>query len=181
MQETGIVRRIDDLGRVVIPKEMRRTLRLREGDPLEIYANKDQLVFKKYSPISSIYDNAQAVADGIEELTKKVCIITDSDSIIYISKGKYKDFLGKNISIDLENVLKERKSVIISKVDKESILSITDSDDFQAENQIIVPIISGGDCYGAIVVFDREKTNNSTSELVKFVQLGATFLSKNFD
>ena len=68
MQETGIVRRIDELGRVVIPKEMRKTLRIREGDPLEIYTDKDHLVFKKYSPLSSVSSYAEAVADGIEEL-----------------------------------------------------------------------------------------------------------------
>ena len=86
MQETGIVRRIDELGRVVIPKEMRKTLRIREGDPLEIYTEKDNLVFKKYSPIISITDYAKIVADGIEDLTQKTCIITDTDNVIYISK-----------------------------------------------------------------------------------------------
>ena len=67
MQETGIVRRIDELGRVVIPKEMRKTLRIKEGDPLEIYTDKENLVFRKYSPISTINDFAKIVADGIEE------------------------------------------------------------------------------------------------------------------
>ena len=70
MQDTGIVRRIDELGRVVIPKELRRTLRIREGDPLEIYTQNDQLVFKKYSPLAGLTENASAVADGIKEITE---------------------------------------------------------------------------------------------------------------
>ena len=98
MQDTGIVRRIDELGRVVIPKELRKTLRIREGDPLEIYTNKDELVFRKYSPISAINGYAEAVADGISELTEKVCMITDTDVVVYVSGAKGKDVLGKNIS-----------------------------------------------------------------------------------
>lgn len=181
MQETGMVRRIDELGRVVIPKEMRKTLRIKEGDPLEIYTDKDQLVFKKYSPISTLTDYAQAVADGIEELTEKVCFITDNDSIIYASKGKHKEKIGKSISSEVEKVLKERKSVAISSADGGTVIPLIDGEDFQTENQIIVPIISGGDCFGSIIVFDNEKSSHFNSSDVKFVQLGATFLSKQFD
>ena len=94
MQGTGIVRRIDELGRVVIPKEIRKTLRIKEGDPLEIYTDKENLVISKYSPISSINDFVKIVADGIEEVTQKVCLITDNDTILYLSKGKMKDAIG---------------------------------------------------------------------------------------
>lgn len=181
MQETGMVRRIDELGRVVIPKEIRKTLRIKEGDPLEIYADKENLVFKKYSPISSINDFAKIVADGIEELSGKSCLITDNDAILYFSKGKMKDYIGRNISDSLLNVLKERKSVAISRTDGGSIIPICDREDFQMENQIIVPIISGGDSYGACILFDKEKSSRFNSSDVKFVQLGASFLSKQFD
>lgn len=181
MQETGIVRRIDELGRVVIPKEMRKTLRIKEGDPLEIYTDKENLVFKKYSPITSIGDFAKIVADGIEELTEKTCLITDNDTILYISKSRMKDIIGKNISEKLLDVLKNRKSVVSCRTDGGSIVPICDDQDFQMENQIIVPIISGGDCFGACILFDRDKLSKFTSSDVKFVQLGASFLSKQFD
>lgn len=181
MQETGMVRRIDELGRVVIPKEMRRTLRIREGDPLEIYTDKEQLIFKKYSPVSTINTYAEAVADGIEELTEKVCIVTDNDAVVYVSKGKMKDTIGKKISKDLENILKERKSIAVSRIDGGTILPLIDGVDLESENQIVVPIISGGDCYGSLIVFDKDKSSRFSSNDVKFVRLGATFLSKQLD
>ncbi len=181
MQDTGIVRRIDELGRVVIPKEIRKTLRIKESDPLEIFTDKDSLIIKKYSPISSIGDFAKIVADGIEELTEKVCIITDNDAILYLSKGKMKDLIGKNISENLTQILKDRKSVVSSRMDGGTIIPIYLEDDFQSENQIIVPIISNGDCYGACILFDKDKSSHFDGEDVKIVQLGATFLSKQFE
>ena len=181
MQETGMVRRIDELGRVVIPKEMRKTLRIKEGDPLEIYTDKERLVFKKYSPVSTINDVAEAVADGIEELTDKVCIVTDTDAVVYVSKGKMKDTVGKKISKDLENILRDRKSIAVSRIDGGTIVSLIEDVDLQSENQIVVPVISGGDCYGSLIVFDKDKSSRFSSNDVKFVRLGATFLSKQLD
>ena len=181
MRDTGIVRRIDELGRVVIPKEIRKTLRIKESDPLEIFTDKESLVIKKYSPISSIGDFAKIVADGLEEITEKVCVITDNDAILYLSKGKMNDTIGKNISQDLIQVLKDRKSVVSSRMDGGTIIPICVDDDFQSENQIIVPIISNGDCFGACILFDKDKASHFDSEDVKIVQLGATFLSKQFD
>ena len=181
MQDTGIVRRIDELGRVVIPKEIRRTLRIREGDPLEIYTNKDELVFKKYSPIVSINSYAEVVAEGLSELTEKICLITDTDAVVYVSGTKGKDLIGKDISSDMEKTLKDRKSVVLNKSDSGRIISPIRGDDMEAENQIIVPIVSGGDCYGSVVMIDREKSNRFSSTDVKLVRLGATFLSRQFE
>ena len=181
MQDTGIVRRIDELGRVVIPKELRKTLRIREGDPLEIYTNKDELIFKKYSPISSINAYAEAVADGIEEVIEKTCIITDNDAVVYVS-GKNKDAVGKVISTDLEKVMRERKSVILNKSDGGNMVSFIKGEETQAENQIIVPIVTeSGDCYGSVLVYDKDKGARFTPTDVRFAKLGASFLSKQFD
>ena len=178
MQETGIVRRIDELGRVVIPKEMRKTLRIREGDPLEIYTEKDNLVFKKYSPIISITDYAKIVADGIEDLTQKICIITDTDNVIYLSKPKLKDCVGKAISNDVVEVLNNRKSVILSRLDGGSIIPVCQDCQMTIENQIIVPIINNGDCFGAVMLVDEDKSTRFNAGDLKIVQLGAWFLSK---
>jgi AbrB family transcriptional regulator (stage V sporulation protein T) len=82
----------------------------------------------------------------------------------------------------MEKILKERKSVAVSRLDGGTIIPIIDGEDFQSENQIIVPIISsGGDCFGSIIVFDKDKSSVFNSNDIKFVQLGATFLSKQFD
>jgi len=181
MQDTGIVRRIDELGRVVIPKELRKTLRIREGDPLEIYTNKDELVLRKYSPITVVGDHVQAVASGLNELFDKPCIITDTDHVIYASGSKSKEVIGKEITADLEKVLKERKSVVISSGDGLKVVPVTKGEEFQTENQIIVPIISGGDCYGSVTVFDTDKTARFTQSDVKLVRLGASFLARQFE
>ena len=181
MQDTGIVRRIDELGRVVIPKELRKTLRIREGDPLEIYTNKDELVLKKYSPITAVNEHVEAVAKGLNELFDKPCIITDNDHVIYASGAKNKDAVGKQITADREMVLKERKSVMACGSDGGKIVQVIRGEDVQSENQIIVPIISGGDCYGSVTVFDTDKTSRFTPSDVKLVKLGASFLSKQFE
>ena len=181
MQDTGIVRRIDELGRVVIPKEIRKTLRIREGDPLEIYTDKDQLVLKKYSPINSVLDHVQTVARGISELLDKPCIITDNDQVICLTGLKNKETVGKTITSDMETVLKERKSVVVNSSDGGKIVPVIKGEDGSVENQIIVPIISGGDCYGSVPVFDTDKTARFTPSDLKLVKLGAEFLSKQFE
>ena len=179
MQDTGMVRRIDELGRVVIPKEIRKTLRIKEGDPLEIYTDKEELVLKKYSPMASLGDFSPSVAEGIEKITDNSCIITDTDKVLFVS-GKDKSLEGKNLSDKMNGIMKERKSVLISCGDGGEAVKITDSDK-GAENQIIVPIVSNGDCYGTVVVFDNDKTRRFNSGDVKFARLCAFVLSKQFE
>ncbi len=181
MQDTGIVRRIDDLGRIVIPKEMRKTLRIKEGDPLEIYANKEELIFKKYSPIASIDNFAKSVAEGIEQMIEKPCFILDGDKILCVSNNKYKDYIDKKISLDAEKAMKERKSLLLSNSDGGNVIPLFKGEEIEFVNQILVPIVENGDCYGAIVVADKEKSSRFSSAEVKLVQLGAVFLGKQFE
>jgi AbrB family transcriptional regulator (stage V sporulation protein T) len=181
MQDTGIVRRIDELGRVVIPKELRKTLRIREGDPLEIHTNKDELVLKKYSPINALKADLTAVGGGIKELMEKPCVITDSDKVLFVTDGKYKEAVGKSITEDIEKILKERKCVTLSKSDDGKVIPIIKGDDLGAENQIILPIISGGDCFGSIIVFDTDKTYRFNNADQRLVTLAATLLGKQFE
>ena len=178
MQDTGMVRRIDELGRVVIPKEIRKTLRIKEGDPLEIYTDKEELVLKKYSPMATLGDFSSSVEEGIEKITDNSCIITDTDKVLFVS-GKDKSLEGKNLSDKMNGIMKERKSVLISCGDGGEAVKITDTDK-GAENQIIVPIVSNGDCYGTVVVFDNDKTRRFNSGDVKFARLCAFVLSKQF-
>lgn len=180
MSETGIVRRIDELGRVVIPKEMRKTLRIKEGDPLEIYANREELIFKKYSPIATVEGYAKIVAEGISQLTDKTCVVTDTDKVVYVSSSRYKDIVGEHLSKGVENVLKNRKGVVFDKRGG-NLLPLVPNDFTDAENQIIVPIVANGDCLGSVILFDREKTQRLGTKDLQLVELGATFLSKQLE
>ena len=181
MQEIGIVRRIDELGRVVIPKEIRKTLRIREGDPLEIYTNKEELVFRKYSPIATLGDSLKTVADALEEMLGKTCYITDTDSVLYASNSKPRACVGKKLSAEAQQTITDRKSVIACKMKGTNPIKLCSCEEFNVENQIFVPIISAGDCYGAVVVCDKDKNACFTSYDEKLVQMGAIFLAKHFE
>ena len=96
MKATGIVRRIDDLGRVVIPKEIRRTLRIREGDPLEIYTERDgEVIFKKYSPMGDLTELAAQICESIVKNTGHIAAVSDRDSIIAVAGASKRDLMAK--------------------------------------------------------------------------------------
>ena len=106
MKATGIVRRIDDLGRVVIPKEIRRTMRIREGDPLEIYTTKDgEVIFKKYSLLGGLEDFAAQFCDTLSHSTEFTAAVTDRDAIIAVAGVGKRELLGKTISEPLERIM----------------------------------------------------------------------------
>ena len=138
MRATGIVRRIDDLGRVVIPKEIRKTLRIREGDPLEIFTAKDgEVILKKYSPIGELNEFSQEYAETLGETLGCGVIVTDLDSIIAVSKLPKKEYKEKSISNDLEQLIENRES----KPFKDSKLVPLHKDDaMEYTHQIIMPI-----------------------------------------
>lgn len=113
MKATGIVRRIDDLGRVVIPKEIRRTLRIREGDPLEIFVDRDgEVILKKYSPIGELGDFAKEYAESLYEGTGHITIISDRDTYIAVAGGSKKEYLEKPIGTPIENCMDNRKTLL---------------------------------------------------------------------
>ena len=119
MKATGIVRRIDDLGRVVIPKEIRRTLRIREGDPLEIFVDRDgEVILKKYSPISELGDFAKEYAEALFDSLGNPILICDRDTYITIAGGSKKDFLNKSISDLIEKTMEGRTSILINQKEK---------------------------------------------------------------
>ena len=181
MRETGIVRRIDELGRVVIPKEIRKTLRIRENDPLEFYTEREQLILKKYSPVSSVSDFARSIAESVNQILEKPCVITDTDAVIMVTGGKDKDWVSKTLSAEFEKILKDRKSLVVSRQDGSNPVNIIKGEESDTENQIVVPVVSGGDCFGAIIVYDKDKTSRFTSSDVKIVQLAALTLAKQFE
>lgn len=181
MQSTGIVRRIDDLGRVVIPKEIRKTLRIKEGDPLEIYTNKEELVFKKFSPIATLSLGAKQIVEELSLALNRPCVICDTDKVLCVSKCKNKVYLDALISKDVQKILNDRKTFISNEMDGEKPIKIYIGDENEYANQLIVPIVSNGDCFGAVIVFDFEKDNRFNSSDEKLVKFSASFLSCQFE
>ena len=125
MKATGVVRRIDDLGRVVIPKEIRRTLRIKEGDPLEIFTDKEgEIILKKYSPIGELSEFASEYAETLTKTTGHIACITDKDTVIAVSGASKKEWLEQNISRELERILEDKENYI-SKENNDMAVPIT--------------------------------------------------------
>lgn len=181
MKDTGITRRIDELGRVVIPRELRKTMRIKEGDPLEFFADGDRLIMKKYSPVAAIENSAKTVAEGITELTEKPCAIVDNDKVIFVTANKHKDLEGKDLSEKINLALMDRKSLVLNKSDGGEVLPLIEGQNFDVENQLIVPITSSGDVFGGIILFDFDAESRFSLVDAKFVKLGATFIAKQFE
>ena len=176
MRATGIVRRIDDLGRVVIPKEIRKTLRIREGDPLEIFTAKDgEVILKKYSPIGELNEFSQEYAETLGETVGHGVLVTDLDSIIAVSKLPKKDYKEKSISKELEDIIENRTSYFVK---DNKIIPIHKDDSMEYKQQIIMPIVStSGDCIGAIILVAKENDNLVDSD-EKLLKVAVNFLGK---
>ena len=156
MKATGIVRRIDDLGRVVIPKEIRRTLRIREGDPLEIFTDREgEIILKKYSPIGELGTFAKEYAESLAQTVGHITCIVDKDQIIAVSGGGKKEFFEKHISSEMEDCINKRTSLIAERNDANFVPVLEDDSESAYNHQLIVPIIAEGDAMGAIFSFPR--------------------------
>ena len=115
MRATGIVRRIDELGRVVIPKEIRRTLRIREGDPLEIFTDHDgEVVLKKYSPIGEIANIAKDYTDSLYRTLGHITCICDRDAVVSATGGAKRELIEKPLSAEVENILQSRQISVLN-------------------------------------------------------------------
>ena len=178
MKATGIVRRIDDLGRVVIPKEIRRTMRIREGDPLEIYTEKDgEVIFKKYSPMGELSDFAGQMCDTISKTTGTPVAICDRDSFIAVCGAPRREIFSKQISGELEQIMEDRQ-VYQRKQGEKGVLLIDDGASYCAT--VAAPILSGGDVMGCVVFFTTG--DGITGEVeYKLAQTVATFLGKQME
>ena len=183
MKATGVVRRIDDLGRIVIPKEIRRTLRIKEGDPLEIFTDKEgEIILKKYSPIGELSEFATGYAETLSKTTGHIACITDKDTVIAGSGGSKKEFLEHSLSPELEKVI-ENKEIYTSKDNNEIALPITQNDNKERRynSQVIYPIISDGDVIGSVILLSKEQNTKMGDTELKVVQSAAGFLSSQMD
>lgn len=180
MKATGIVRRIDDLGRIVIPKEIRRTLHIRESDPVEIFTDREgQVILKKYSPIGEMTTFAKQYAESLAKVSGHVALIADRDQFIAVAGGG-KAFAGKEVSGQLEEKMDQRESVFASKGDRNYII-VSDEVQEEFQHQAIVPIICEGDVIGAVLLLETEQRNRMGEVEQKLLQSAATFLGRQME
>lgn len=180
MKATGIVRRIDDLGRVVVPKEIRRTLRIREGDPLEIFTDRQgEIILKKYSPIGELNQFAKEYADALGQVTGLIVAITDKDQFIAVAGGAKKELLAKAISKELEQAIEERETKVAMKEDGNMIRI---SDELQdVASQVVAPVLSEGDAIGAVLILSRDNRDKVGDTEKKLAMTAASFLGRQME
>ncbi len=177
MKATGIVRRIDDLGRVVIPKEIRRTMRIREGDPLEIYTNAGgEVIFKKYSPVGELAGFASEYADALVQGTKLSVVICDRDHCIAAAGISKKDTLERGITSELEEITENRQSFV--NTDGKEIYAL---DGVDKKICVAVPIIASGDISGVVVLLENEECSRAADTDIKLAGVAAKFLSNQME
>lgn len=172
MKTTGVVRRIDDLGRIVIPKEIRRTLRIRDGEPLEIFVDQEGITLKKYSSIQDLSEIAKNLVETINKSLNKTILITDRDKYIAISRELRKEYLDKTISKDLEEIMKTRETIVEKNITS---IKLVESKTEQM-SYVIVPIIMNGDAIGLVLVSSSEEGLLEIDE--KMANITASFLAK---
>ena len=183
MKATGVVRRIDDLGRVVIPKEIRRTLRIKEGDPLEIFTDKEgEVILKKYSPIGELSEFATEYAETLNKTTGHIACITDKDTVIAISGASKKEWLEKEVSNELERIM-EDKEQYISKENNDLSVPITQNEnkDRIYNSQVIYPIISDGNTIGSVILLSKDSKTKMSEVEKKVAQSAASFLGSQME
>lgn len=178
MKATGIVRRIDDLGRVVIPKEIRRTLRIRDGDPLEIFTSKEGgVIFRKYSSMGGVADFADQLCSTLNRTTGHIAIITDRDSVICVAGGTRRDLQSKHLSPELERIMEGRQIFQYKENGEQILLSDEDTGVFVST---AAPILSEGDVLGC-VLFATESNEEDGQVEYKLAQSIASFLGKHME
>ena len=164
MKATGIVRRIDDLGRIVVPKEIRRTLRIREGDPLEIFTDREgEIILKKYSPIGELGQFAGEYAESLAQTTGYLVLVTDCDHVIAASGSGKKEFEEKPVSRQLEEAISERKNYQASAGDAE-FMKVTLDDAGEYTEQAFSTIICEGDAIGAVIICNKDEKKKDKSK-----------------
>ena len=162
MKATGIVRRIDELGRIVIPKEIRRTLRIREGAPLEIFTDREgEIILKKYSPINELSQFAGEYVETINKVLGGTIIVSDTDTVIAASGSDKKSYTDKRIDTELDNIIQSKNRYL-------------------NDSKIVVPIVSQGDPIGSITILPKEGKTLGEAEL-KVAEVGASFLARQME
>ena len=177
MKATGIVRRIDDLGRVVIPKEIRRTMRIREGDPLEIYTGpNEEVVFKKYSPVGEMGVFATQYADVMSRACALPVLICDRDHIIAVAGESKKEYLDRRLSPQLEQAMEERQVVVANATRR-----LYAAEGKERPIGVMAPIIAAGDLAGCVCILCDEKGSTPGESDQQLARVAAAFLGRQME
>lgn len=179
MKATGIVRRIDDLGRVVIPKEIRRTMRIREGDPLEIYTDKEGgVIFKKYSLMGGLSDFAGQMCETLNKTTGEIVVITDRDTCISVAGTVRRELVDKRVSAELEQIM-EGRQIYQFKAGDTPLTVCEDGDKYLIS--CAAPILSEGDVLGSVLFVSNDSEMESSETNYKLAQTIAGFLGRHME
>ncbi|MEG1524083.1 MAG: stage V sporulation T C-terminal domain-containing protein [Clostridia bacterium] len=183
MKATGIVRRIDELGRVVIPKEIRRTLRIREGDPLEIFTDKDGvIILKKYSPIGELSENAQELAFSLHQTFSLAAAICDKDTFVSCAGLGRRDITGKAVSEQIEHAIASRSRIIVTEAGEKRYCLVAEEDPaYICSSLIAIPIVSQSDSIGAVLLFSQKPDVPIDTSAIKACETVSVFLGKQMD
>lgn len=172
MKATGVIRRIDDLGRVVIPKEIRKNLRIKEGDNLEIFVQNEEVILKKYSMMNKINDLAQELTDAIYTFMKHSIFITDTDTIVAGSGPLKKNYINKNISDFIVESIKRRDRMIENHFKE---LKFTNEEPLTC-SYVMTTILVNGEATGMILIISEdEKLGENEMQIASIV---SSFMTK---
>ena len=181
MKATGITRKIDELGRIVIPKEIRRTLRIREGTPLEIFTeNNGEIILRKYSPMGELVAFAAQYADSLAQAAGMMVCITDLEEVIAAAGGAKKEYLGKSISEKLDQQIEERMASQASADERKYIPIIRDVVS-ERTAQTICPIICQGDVIGSVILLAKDTRTKMGETEKKLAYCAAGFLGRQME
>ena len=183
MKATGVVRRIDDLGRIVLPKELRRTMRIKEGESLEIYTDgTDRIILKKYSPIGELSEFATGYAETLAKTTGHIACITDKDTVIAVSGGAKKELLEQDVSEELERLMDDKEKYT-SKENNDLAIPITKNENKERRynSQVVYPIISDGDVIGPVILLSKDNNTKMNEVEQKVAQSAASFLGSQME
>ena len=174
MKSTGVVRRVDDLGRIVIPKEIRRTLRIRDGESLEIFVDREMIALKKFSKMSDMNEVSKQLVDIVNSVIGQNVFITDRDSFIAGSKKKKKEYLNKSISKTLEKIMKERKTVVEH---EPHVIELIEGNP-EKYSYVICPVIMNGDAIGLVLIISVQSVGQVEEKMADVV---SKFLGKHIE
>ena len=178
MKDTGIVRRIDDLGRVVIPKELRKSLFLKEGTALEIHMVEEGILLKKHDVLKTISDIASVFCEVIYSCLQFPTLVTDTSRVLASEGVSKKAYLHKELSGEVKNMIMESQNYMASAKDKTTLYPIVVGEEVKFNSQIIIPIIYDGVCEGTIILLGLDKDNNYSNVDIKVLQTLSCIMSK---
>ena len=185
MKATGVVRRIDDLGRIVIPIEIRRTMKIRDGDPLEIFVDKDgEVILKKYSAIADLEDFVRELAETLHEATGMICLVTDRDRVVVSTGTGEREFVQRPIGPVVFRAMEDRRTMVFPR-DEHRHPGPLIGEDEEAEcpfvSEVIAPVVVGGDPLGAVILCTRDPNQSVGQTEQKLAETAAGFLARHME